>query len=102
MTNYQVVQAFWTNSDKPCHSRSLSYKDGKLLSYDTCILQRVNGMVFGNYTQYSSTTSRHQSQARIYDADKILYGVPVGTSSLLFFAEIERDRLDDMIKKALS
>ena len=85
--NSEVAQRFWDNSPKTAKGRSLSYDGkGKLFSYGTVILQRVGNYVLGNGTSYSHTTSTHQSIAKVYNADLILYNVPIGRWDLLAFA----------------
>ena len=61
-----------------------------VFSYSTCIKQTLSGgLVLGNVTQYSPTTSRHQVQAGVAHCDVLLDNVPRGTDDLLSLA-IER------------
>ena len=59
----------------------------RVLSYDTCILERCKGLTIGNVTYYSVTTSRHQSKAGSRLADVVLDNVPQGTTSLYSIAK---------------
>lgn len=57
--------------------------DGRIFSYDTCILQRLeDGTTVGNVTRYSVTTSKHQTKARSRTADVLVDNVPEGTQYL--------------------
>jgi len=77
----KVGEAFW-RGDK-ARGSSVHSEGDKLFSYATIILQRLrNGVVIGNATKYSITTSKHQSQCRVNDAGEILTGIPIGTQDL--------------------
>ena len=97
MTNNQVADRFWEQHPKDGHSRSMFYEDGKLFSYGTCILQRVNGYVIGNGTRYSQTTSGHQSSASIYKADLVLHEVSRGVTDLKSYAVSLFNRLSKIL-----
>ena len=57
--------------------------DGRIFSYDTCILQTLaDGTVIGNVTWYSVTTSKHQSRAGSRTADILVDNIPEGTQYL--------------------
>ncbi len=57
--------------------------DGRIMSYDTCILQRLaDGTTIGNVTRYSVTTSRHQNRAGSRTADILVDDIPEGTQYL--------------------
>lgn len=67
--------------DGKSHYRILG--DGRIMSYDTCILQRLaDGATIGNVTKYSVTTSRHQSRAGSRLADVLVDNIPEGTQYL--------------------
>jgi hypothetical protein len=51
-------------------------------SYETIILDYVDGKTIGNVTKYSTTTSKHQRKANVHGADILVDGVPAGTKSL--------------------
>lgn len=99
INNKDVVIAFWLK-DEPTHSKSMYYSDNKLFSYGTCILQRANGLVIGNATKYSHTTSVHQKLAGVYGSDAMVHDVPRGTADLLSYAKQQVYELDMMIEKA--
>ena len=64
----------------------------QVFSYQTCILERHDGLIIGNITYYSHTTSRHQGKAGSRLADLRLDDVPQGTTDLLTLA-IEREHI---------
>lgn len=63
MTNKELVINFLHGSISGQGS-NLSIIGDKLFSYNTCIGQRKNGVVYANMTKYSTTTSRHQNYLR--------------------------------------
>ena len=57
--------------------------DGRIFSYETCILQTLeDGTTVGNVTRYSVTTSKHQSRAGSHTADILVNNIPEGTQYL--------------------
>ena len=58
----------------------------RVLSYDTCILERCKGLTIGNVTYYSQSTLRHQQKVNAFTADVVLSDVPQGTKGLLLVA----------------
>ncbi len=60
--------------------------NGTVYSYSTCIRQEVGDLSIGNITRYSTTTSRHQSQAQCVSCDVVLDDVPQDTPELLTLA----------------
>lgn len=70
----------WRN-DGRSHYKILD--DGRIFSYNTCILQRLeDGTTVGNVTKYSVTTSKHQTKAGARLADVLVDNVPEGTQYL--------------------
>ena len=70
----------WRN-DGRSHYKILD--DGRIFSYNTCILQRLeDGTTVGNVTKYSVTTSKHQSRAGSRTADILVDNIPEGTQYL--------------------
>jgi len=67
LSNQDVVQCFYDG--KAGHNRSLRSTGDKLFSYQTVILQRIRGILVGNTTKYSRTTSKHQTLAKVHHAD---------------------------------
>jgi hypothetical protein len=55
---------------------------GNHWSYETIILQRHGDVTIGNVTQYSTTTSKHQTHAGSRGADVLVNGIPAGTKDL--------------------
>lgn len=52
---------------------------GNAFSYETIILQTLeDGTTIGNVTQYSNTTSHHQSKVGVRGANILVDGVPAG------------------------
>jgi hypothetical protein len=80
LSNDDVIKAFYQG--KEAKNRSLTSTGNSLLSYDTCIVQRVNGKVIANATRYSNTTSRHRSAASIWHADMFVIGLARGVHDL--------------------
>lgn len=67
--------------DGKSHYRILG--DGRIFSYDTCILQVLSdGTTIGNVTKYSVTTSRHQTKAGSRTADILVDNVAEGVQYL--------------------
>ena len=61
-----------------------------VFSYATCIWQRLpGGVTIGNVTQYSPTTSRHQTMAGVAQCNVQLDNEPRGTTDLMSLA-VER------------
>jgi len=64
------------------------FANGSHYSYDTIIRQFVPG--FGhvaNITKYSSTTSKHQDVARVWECSYTVENIPMGTMDLSKFAD---------------
>lgn len=67
--------------DGKSHYRILG--DGRIMSYNTCILQVLSdGTTIGNVTKYSVTTSKHQTKAGSRTADILVGNIPEGTQYL--------------------
>ena len=67
--------------DGKSHYKALA--DGRIMSYNTCIFQRLaDGTTIGNITKYSTTTSKHQSRAGSRTADILVNNIPEGTQYL--------------------
>jgi hypothetical protein len=45
-----------------------------------------DGRTIGNITKYSTTTSKHQSLAKVKHCDVLVNNVPVGADSLIGYA----------------
>lgn len=81
MRNKDVVEQFLNR----CKAYTLNLRsDGvRLMSYATCIAQFHNGLLIGNETKYSQTTSKHFNM--VYPHVDILTTklVPKGATSLV-------------------
>lgn len=74
-----VVKDFFKGDNSRTGNYSLSSKDGKLFSYNTCIGEWYKDILYVNLENYSVTTSKHQgfllshihnlSQVYVVDAD---------------------------------
>jgi hypothetical protein len=74
LKNVQEVMHFWANQvQDEGEAASVSFRGGRLFSYNTCIAEIVNGAVLVNAGSYSVTTSKHQS----YMQRAIPHGVTV-------------------------
>ena len=59
----EIVSAFVKKENKYCSNGTLTYRDGKLYSYNTAIaIHLPKGKVKVNVTHYSATTSKHQNE----------------------------------------
>jgi len=86
MNTYQVGERFW--SGKAGKGSSVTSTGDKLFSYGTVILQRLSsGLVVGNTTKYSTTTSRHQSICRVHNANILVSDIPRGTVDIALMEE---------------
>ena len=93
-------------------ANSMSFSNGKLYSYSTCIGQIINDTVIYNTASYSVTTSKHQSlmtSATSHYSNKIYLNIPRrGLDSLVFnqrdFEEIvvkpNANKANDLLVKA--
>jgi hypothetical protein len=74
LKNVQEVMHFWANQvQDEGEAASVSFRGGRLFSYNTCIAEIVNGAVLVNAGSYSVTTSKHQS----YMGQAIPHGMTV-------------------------
>ena len=66
MTNKEIIPAFVANKSKNyyAHANSLTIREGKLFSYNTCIAQHDGSRLIINDTKYSVTTSKQQNYLR--------------------------------------
>lgn len=80
-TTYDVGRAF---KERRRASGSSVHSEGDLLfSYGTAVAQRLpSGLTIGNVTRYSVTTSKHQSQMGVRQADILVEDVPRGATDL--------------------
>lgn len=79
MNNKEVVTAFLNHlTGKAPHLKS---ENGKLYSYNTVIAQWIDGILVGNITKYSNTTSRHYYYVRPH-VHPIARNVPINTQDL--------------------
>ena len=83
MVNTSLVgRAFWNG--KSAKGSFVHSTGDKLFSYGTVILQRMpDGKVIGNKTKYSQTTSKHQSQVNMLQADYFVHRVDRGVTDLV-------------------
>lgn len=88
MTNREVVEAFINGNTG--HSLSLTSTGDKLISYNTCIIQKHEDRVIINDTDYSRTTAKQTNPAKNYYKNNwpynkviVLKGYPRGTQSLI-------------------
>ncbi len=65
MGNQDLINAFVCNRNYEGRTNSITAKDGKLFSYNTCIAQHTkDGRLIINNTRYSVTTSKQQGYLR--------------------------------------
>lgn len=79
MNNREVVTAFLNHLTGEAHN--LKSENGKLYSYNTVIAQWIDGVLVGNITKYSSTTSKHYYYVRP-NVRLIVRNVPINTQDL--------------------
>jgi len=66
----------------------ITLPNGQVWSYDTMIKELLpNGHSIGNITKYSSTSSKHQTQAMTDRCNILLDNVPKGCASLSALAK---------------
>jgi len=78
--NKEVVALFLKG--RAGHSLNVHSNGEKLWSYNTVIAQRIDGVVVGNATKYSSTTSHQMSPLKPYVEQWTTKRVPRGTQDL--------------------
>lgn len=64
MKNQDFIHTFVYNRNFEGHTNSLTARNAKLFSYNTCIAQHAKNVIIINNTRYSVTTSRHQHYLR--------------------------------------
>ena len=90
MSNKDIVKAFYEH--KTAKSNNLTSIGNKLISYNTCIAERITVegivLIIKNVTKYSSSTAKHQSYINKYNCvttDK----VPINTANLKKYIDNE-------------
>lgn len=87
MKNLDVIKNF-VNHAKACKTKSVISTGDKLFSYNTIIAERINGVMYANFTKYSPTTSTAQNKlAYVLNGHAIIVegNVPRNTQSLANF-----------------
>lgn len=79
MNNREVVTAFLNHLTG--EAPNLKSENGKLYSYNTVMAQWIDGVLVGNITKYSSTTSKHYYYVRP-NVRLIVRNVPINTQDL--------------------
>lgn len=87
MKNFDVIKNF-VNHAKACKGNSVTSTGDKLFSYNTIIAERINGVMYANFTKYTQTTSKAQNNlALVLSGHAIIVegNVPLDTQSLADF-----------------
>lgn len=83
MRNSEVAKSFLSHIK--ADNLHLHATPTKLFSYYTCIAEFINGILVGNSTKYSVTSSRHLGYIRSYVDVWTTIPVPMGIMSLKDF-----------------
>ncbi len=87
MRNEEVIKAFKRREKARSSTGSLWSTGDCLYSYNTCIAEySKKGNLYINLTEYSTTTSHHQTlvNRHLYDyANKFLFYIQIGTTHII-------------------
>lgn len=82
LSNNEVIERF--ANCKSGSNRNLKSDGNKLINYNTCIAQWVDGEIILNETKYSLSTSKIQSKCRYYfGIYKSVNGLNIGVQNLV-------------------
>ena len=87
MKNIEVIKAFLTISKANSHNKNLISIGDRLFSYNTCIAQWIDDIIWVNVSRYSTTTSGHRnsliSACEVYCFEtRFVENVPINTQRL--------------------